>query len=401
MPAETAPTQSERVWLSRLRLTDFRNYKHLALELDGRPVVLTGDNGAGKTNLLEAVSLLSPGRGLRGAPFADLARFDGSGLWAVSGRLQGPDGSTDIGTGRELSPDGKAVSGRLVKIDGHPVRGPGKLAELLQIVWLTPALDGLFTGPAAERRRFLDRLITGLNPGFRRISGQFERAMRQRNRLLDSGSRDNRQFSGLETLMAESGAALAAARLEAVDQLAHAVLRKWSPAEENGNPGPFPWSTLTLEGDLEHDLRIMPSTEAEDHYLRVLRDNRERDRAARRTLIGPHRSDFLATHGPRNMPAGFCSTGEQKALLVGLILAHAELLRDLHGTAPLILLDEISAHLDEPRRKALFEEIISLSSQAFMTGTDHHIFSSFGSNAQFYSLQEGAIVDPLQNQNQR
>lgn len=392
MPPETAPRQSECVWLSRLRLTDFRNYRHLALELDGRPVVLTGDNGAGKTNLLEAISLLSPGRGLRGAPFADLARFDGSGLWAVSGRLQGPDGSTDIGTGRELSPDGSPVSGRLVKIDGNPVRGPGKLADLLQIVWLTPAFDGLFTGPAADRRRFLDRLIVGLDPGFRRIAGQFERAMRQRNKLLDSGSRNEAHFTSLETLMAETGAALAAARLEAVDRLAGAVVKKWQMPEQH-KPGPFPWSTLTLEGDLEHDLRLMPSCEAEDNYLRALQASRDRDRAARRTLVGPHRSDFLATHGPKNMPARFCSTGEQKALLVGLVLAYAELLRELNGTPPLILLDEIAAHLDEQRRKALFKEIISLSSQAFLTGTDLDIFSPIKARAQCFSLDNAAIMN--------
>ena len=354
--------------------------------------MLTGANGAGKTNLLEAVSLLSPGRGMRGTPFADLARFDGSGLWAVSAQLQGPSGPANVGTGLELSPDGTSVSGRIVKIDGHPVKGSGKLSELAQIVWLTPALDGLFTGPASERRRFLDRLIVGLDPGFRQLSGQFERAMRQRNKLLDSGSNDNSQFTGLETLMAESGAALAAARLEAVDRLAHAVINKWPPTGPAGDQSPFPWSTLTLEGELEHDLRIMPSSDAEDHYLRALADNRPRDRAAKRTLIGPHRSDFLAGHGPKKMPAKFCSTGEQKALLVGLILAHADILKELHGTAPIILLDEISAHLDEPRRKALFEEILSLSSQAFMTGTESEIFSPFGGGAQFYSLENAAIV---------
>ncbi len=388
---------AEKLWLSRLRLTDFRNYRQLSLELDGRPVVLTGENGAGKTNLLEAISLLAPGRGMRGTPFADLARFDGSGLWAVSARLEGPEGPTDIGTGREISPDRNSGSGRIVKIDGHPVKGSGRLSDLVQVIWLTPALDGLFTGPASERRRFLDRLIVGLDPSFRRLASQFERAMRQRNKLLDSGSHDKAQFTALETLMAESGAALAAARLEAVDRLARAVLKKWSGDKKADAPGPFPWSTLTIEGDLEHDLRLMPSSEAEDHYLRALHDNRERERAAKRTLIGPHRSDFLAGHGPKQMPAKFCSTGEQKALLVGLILAHAELLRDLHGVAPIILLDEISAHLDETRRKALFKEIISLSSQAFMTGTEREIFSPFEDGAQFYSLQNAAIVCGTEN----
>jgi len=384
---------SNSVWLSRLRLTDFRNYHQFTLELDGRPVVLTGENGAGKTNLLEAISLLAPGRGLRGIPLADLARFDGAGGWAVATHLQHPDGPVNIGTGLELSADGHPMSGRTIKIDGQVLKGSGKLGHLVQIVWLTPALDGLFTGPASERRRFLDRLIIGFNPGFRHLSGQFERAMRQRNKLLESGSHDDTQFIGLETAMAQTGAALAAARLEAVDGLAKAVLDKWQKPDQQGQQSPFPWSTLTLEGDLEHDLRIMPSSDAEDHYLRTLQSNRERDRAARRTLIGPHRSDFLAGHGPKKMPAKFCSTGEQKALLVGLVLAHAELLRELHGSAPLILLDEISAHLDERRRSALFREILSLSSQAFMTGTDHETFSSFGTDAQYFSLDKATIID--------
>lgn len=224
-----------RVYLSRLRLTDFRNYADLSLELDERPVVLTGDNGAGKTNLLEAVSLLAPGRGLRGAPFAELARFNGSGLWAVSALLQGLDGEVSIGTGLSLAP-GSGTTGRAVKIDGHAARGTALLGDHVQIVWLTPAFDGLFTGPASERRAFLDRLIAGLDPSYRSLAGHYERAMRQRNKLLEMDSRDGAEFAGLEMQMAESGAALAAARLVATDRLARAVADKWGPRPE----APFP-----------------------------------------------------------------------------------------------------------------------------------------------------------------
>lgn len=384
----TGPSSEQgRVYLSRLRLTDFRNYADLSLDLDERPVVLTGDNGAGKTNLLEAVSLLAPGRGLRGAPFAELARFDGSGLWAVSARLQGLDGEVGIGTGLALTP-GSGSIGRVVKIDGHAARGSGQLAEHVQIVWLTPAFDGLFTGPAGERRQFLDRLIAGLDPAFRTLAGQFERAMRQRNRLLEMDARDGAEFTGLEMQMAETGAALAAARLMATDRLARAVLDKWGHSAD----APFPWSLLSVEGTLESDLRVMASSDAEDRYLAQLRQNRERDRSARRALIGPHRSDFIATHGPKQTAAKFCSTGEQKALLVGLVLAYAELISENSGAAPLILLDEISAHFDATRRTALFAEIVRLKSQAFMTGTDRNVFSPFGDGAQFYSLGNAAII---------
>jgi DNA replication and repair protein RecF len=376
-----------RVYLSRLRLTDFRNYADLSLELDERPVVLTGDNGAGKTNLLEAVSLLAPGRGLRGAPFAELARFNGSGLWAVSALLQGLDGEVSIGTGLSLAP-GSGTTGRAVKIDGHAARGTALLGDHVQIVWLTPAFDGLFTGPASERRAFLDRLIAGLDPSYRSLAGHYERAMRQRNKLLEMDSRDGAEFAGLEMQMAESGAALAAARLVATDRLARAVADKWGPRPE----APFPWSLLAIDGTLETDLRVMPSSDAEDRFLAQLRDNREIDRAARRALIGPHRADLLVTHGPKQLAARYCSTGEQKALLTGLVLAYAELLAEVRGAAPLILLDEISAHFDATRRAALFGEIVRLRSQAFMTGTDQSVFAPFGAAAQYYSLGNGAII---------
>ena len=378
------------LWVARLRLTDFRNYPHLALDLDHRPVILTGANGSGKTNLMEAVSLLSPGQGLRRSTLEDMARHGGSGLWAVSAKIYGLSGVSDIGTGLALNPTGSGRGGRVVKIEGNVARGSGTLAEHLNMVWMTPALDGLFSGPAAERRRFLDRLILGLEPGHRKTVSQFERAMRQRNKLLDMNESDQVLFDGIERQMAELGVAVAAIRMHAVDRLAAAIEIKWPPE----NAAPFPWSTLSLEGVLEDALRDQQAAvDVEDMYARMLATNRGRDRAARRTLVGPHRSDLIVGHGPKAMPAKFCSTGEQKAMLVGLMLAYSELLKELHdGLAPIILLDEIAAHLDETRRNALFKEILRLGAQAWMTGTDKDIFMPFGSTAQFFSIDNADII---------
>jgi DNA replication and repair protein RecF len=249
-------------------------------------------------------------------------------------------------------------------------------------------MDGLFTGAASERRRFLDRLILCFDPGYRTIAGRFERAMTARNRLLSDGSRDNAQLSGFERVMAEAGIAVAAARLEAVAAMAAIVARR---KERDANSA-FPWSTLALEGEIESGLSEMPAVEAEDAYACVLRDTRERDRAASRTLDGPHRSDLVVGHGPKTIAARLCSTGEQKALLLGLVLAHAELLTERQeGAAPILLLDEITAHLDEFRRAALFDEILRLKAQAWMTGTDRNAFEALQGNAQFWQAGEGVL----------
>lgn len=376
----------ERLWVARLRLTDFRNYASLSLELDARPVALTGPNGAGKTNLLEAVSLLAPGRGLRRAPFAELTRTgaDGEAGWAVAARVNGPQGEADIGAG--LAPGGNG-GGRAVRIDGVPARGSGALGEHVRLVWLTPAMDGLFTGPAGERRAFLDRLIQSLDPGYRALLGRFERAMRQRNALLERGVMQPSQFEGLEMQMAESGVALAAARAEAVEWL------KAEAGEARGGSGAFPWATLALEGDLETRLERAAAIDVEDDYRAMLARGRERDRAARRTLDGPHRCDLLAGHGPKAMAARKCSTGEQKALLIGLVLAHARLARQRGGgTAPLILLDEIAAHLDSARREGLYEEILALGAQAWMTGTDAELFAPLGEEARRLGVENGGVT---------
>ncbi|PPC84173.1 MAG: DNA replication and repair protein RecF, partial [Hyphomicrobium sp.] len=267
--------------------------------------------------------------------------------------------------------------------------GSGVLADYLEIVWVTPAMDGLFTGPASERRRFLDRLILCFDPAYRTIAGRFERAMTSRNRLLSYGVRDDALLTGFERVMAETGVAVAAARLEAVSAMASVVARRKTRDPNSA----FPWSEFKLEGRLEDDLARMPAVEAEDVYAKVLRETRERDRGAGRTLDGPHRSDLAVGHGPKAMAARLCSTGEQKALLLGLVLAHAELLTERQeGAAPILLLDEITAHLDANRRAALFDEIQRLKAQAWMTGTDVAAFEALAGNARFWRVDESTIA---------
>ncbi|MGE5512435.1 MAG: DNA replication/repair protein RecF [Bacteroidota bacterium] len=367
------------MWIERLALTDFRNHRSLDLRLDRRPVVLTGANGAGKTNILEAVSLLAPGQGLRRAPYPEIARTEGNGAWAVAASVHTPDGRLEVGTG--ISPSAASDrSGRIVRINGEDQTGSGALADLLEVVWLTPSMDGLFTGPASERRRFLDRLILCFDPGYRVRVGHFERAMRQRNRLLEDGVVEHARFEGLEKIMAEAGVAVAAARAEAVAGLRAMIEERRVRSAQSS----FPWAEIGLEGALERDLAHRAAIDVEDAYIEVLRAGRERDRAAGRTLEGPHRSDFVVMHGPKSMPAHVCSTGEQKALLVGLVLAHAELVKQRRaGVAPILLLDEIAAHLDERRRAGLFAELVELGSQAWMTGTDRQPFAALLNDAQF------------------
>jgi DNA replication and repair protein RecF len=293
-----------------------------------------------------------------------------------------------IGTGFDHREAG-GRSGRVVRIDGESRSGSGALARELDILWLTPAMDGLFTGPASERRRFLDRLIPSFDPGYRTRLGQFERAMQHRNRLLADDVRDDARFTGLERIMAETGVAIAAARATAVAELGATIAARRETVRES----PFPWADLALAGALEADLATRPAVDVEDGYAATLRAARERDRAAGRTLDGPHRSDLVVGHGPKSMPASVCSTGEQKALLVGLVLAHADhIRRHRDGRAPILLLDEIAAHLDPPRRAALFEEIVALGGQTWMTGTDVEGFSALAGRAQFQRVDDGRLA---------
>ena len=276
-----------------------------------------------------------------------------------------------------------------MRIDGADQSGSGALGEHLDIVWLTPSMDGLFTGSASDRRRFLDRLITCIDPSYRALLGQFERAMQQRNRLLAEEVRDGARFEGFERIMADTGVAIAAARAVAVSELQAAIAAR----RDAGAGALFPWAELALVGTLEAALAERPAIEVEDTYFAQLGDGRERDRAAGRTLDGPHRTDLVVGHGPKELPAKVCSTGEQKALLIGLVLAHCDLVgqrRD--GAAPILLLDEITAHLDPARRAALFDEIVALGSQAWMSGTDPEAFARLAGRAQFHRVEEGFLT---------
>jgi DNA replication and repair protein RecF len=292
-------------------------------------------------------------------------------------------------SGRGSPERGTSERGRIVRIDGTAQSGSGILADYLEIVWVTPSMDGLFTGPGSERRRFLDRLILCFDHGYRTIAGRFERAMTSRNRLLADGVRDDAQLAGFERVMAETGVAVAAARLEAVAAMAAIVDKR----RDRDPQSAFPWSFFRLEGSIEDSLQRLSAVEAEDLYAQTLRQTRERDRAASRTLDGPHRSDLVVEHGPKGLAARHCSTGEQKALLLGLVLAHAELLTERQeGAAPILLLDEITAHLDADRRAALFDEILHLGAQAWMTGTDKQAFEALSGKARFWAVSEGKIT---------
>jgi DNA replication and repair protein RecF len=384
-------TSSTRIWIGKLTLTDFRNYRAAALLAAPNPVVLTGSNGAGKTNCLEAISLLTAGRGLRSLPFSELARSGGSGGWAVAAQMFIGEKETLIGTGIQLPLDGvlSARAPRTVKIDQAVAKGSGALAHV-RILWLTPAMDSLFTGPASERRRFVDRLAVSLDPGYAGAASAFDRAMRQRNKALE-GFTPPRLLDAIEAQMADAAVSVAAGRHRAIQSLASEIID-----ERDRTPGSvFPWAGLSLTGHLENQIGSANENEIRSSYERVLAESRERDRAAGRTLTGPHRSDIEVVHGPNVMPAKMCSTGEQKALLVGLVLAQARLIKGAaDGLAPLILLDEIAAHLDRGRRVALFSSIASLNAQVWMTGTDADTFAPLRevSAAQFFLVSNGAFV---------
>ena len=369
-----------KVFLSRLKLSDFRNYAALSLDLDARHVVLTGDNGAGKTNLMEAVSFLSPGRGLRRAAYADVARVGAEAGFSVFAELEGMDGPVEIGTGTAGAEEGQA---RRLRINGTTARSVDELLDHLRVLWLTPAMDGLFTGGSSDRRRFLDRLVLSLDPEHGRRATDYERAMRSRNKLLSEGRADPVWLTGLERQMAELGISMALARQEMLGLLAALV-------DKNHEGGVFPVADLALSGFLDGEWH-RPAFDLEEQYLEMMKNGRYRDASAGRTLDGPHRSDLLIRHRTKNMEAERCSTGEQKALLVGLVLAHTRLVANMTGHAPVLLLDEIAAHLDEGRRSDLFDLVDDLGGQAFMTGTDQSMFSALGERARYLTVANGTV----------
>ncbi len=372
-----------RPLVRRIMLRDFRSYATLDMTIERRLVVLCGENGAGKTNLLEALSLLSPGRGLRRAEFSQCARKDGAGCFSFSVEVEEDGERHQLGSGW-APPNGDGAASRTNRIDRAPVSSSSAFSEHVRVVWLTPSIDSLFSDPASERRRFLDRFVLAIDPSHGARVGQFERALRGRNRLLEEGARNASWLDAIEREVAELGVAVAAAQLECVRRLQALI------AAERDDASPFPWARLALEGEVEALAANGPAITAEDRYRAMLRDNRGRDAAAGRTTIGPHVGDLAVWHGPKDAPASSASTGEQKALLLGLVLAHARLVADMSGIVPIALLDEIAAHFDPRRRAALFDTLACLGGQVFLTGADPAAFADLDGRAQTFEISADA-----------
>jgi DNA replication and repair protein RecF len=373
--------------IRRLALTNFRSYRAAQVALDAAgPVVLTGANGVGKTNLIEAISLLAPGRGLRRATMEELAFAEGDGSWAVNAEIEGMLGLATLGTGIDPPAAEQAATTRKCRIDREPVASATAFADHLRVVWLIPAMDPLFNGPASERRRFLDRLVLAVDAQHSSRVAALDRSLRSRNRLLEDARGDAHWLDAVEHETAELAVAVAAARAETVARLSAALAATRDSAPQ------FPRAEIALDGWMEKLLPQTSATELEDRYRALLKENRARDAAAGRTLDGPHRSDLTVTHADKAMPAAQSSTGEQKALLIRLVLAHAGLIKDMTGTAPLLLLDEVIAHLDPARRAALYDALTALGAQVWMTGADPAAFGDIAERAQMLEVKNGAVT---------
>ena len=381
------PVPAARLAVTRVQLTNFRSYANAELAVSGRPVVLAGPNGAGKTNILDAISLLAPGRGLRGAKLSEHIRrgpkATSEALWAVAASVTRGAQSYDIGTGLTLGSGGGER--RAVRLNGVAAQSSADLGEIVQMIWLTPAMDRLFIEGASGRRRFLDRLVLGFDPGHARRAMRYETAMRERARLLKLGPRDPLWLDGLEAEMAKASAALAMSRANTAARL-NAMLA------ERGEAGAFPCAQLAVEGEIDVLLQEFGAN-TESKMCALFARARIPDAESGHTTFGPHRSDLAVRHTQKRADARECSTGEQKALLVSIVLADAwELTRARDGLAPLLLLDEIAAHLDARRRAALFEEIIALGAQAWMTGTDLSLFDSLSAGADIFTVENSRFV---------
>jgi DNA replication and repair protein RecF len=381
-PVGASASIEARLAVTRLVLTNFRSYARGEIAISGRPVVLAGANGAGKTNILDAISLLSPGRGLRGATLGEHVRkgpsIPSDALWAVAATVSRAGEPYEIGTGLTLGPNGGER--RKVHLNGAPSNNAADLAEIVQMAWLTPAMDRLFIEGASGRRKFLDRLVFGFIPEHARNATRYETAMRERARLLKYGPRDPAWLDGLESEMSDTGIAIATARAEGVARLNKAL-------EARGVAGAFPSASLALAGDA--DTILAESADAASEYRQNFARSRIRDAEAGRTTFGPHRSDLVVRHVQKRTDAAECSTGEQKALLIAIVLAHAwESSHIRGGRAPILLLDEIAAHLDARRRAALFEEILALGAQAWMTGTDIEMFAPLKTRADLFAVSD-------------
>jgi len=373
-------------FIRRLTLSNFRSYHAAQVRLDRPgPIVLTGANGAGKTNLIEAISLLAPGRGLRRATMEELAFSEGDGAWAISAEIEGMLGLATLGTGIDPPAGEESAPSRKCRIDRESVGSATAFADHLRVVWLTPAMDPLFNGPASERRRFLDRLVLAVDAQHSSRVAALERSLRSRNRLLEDSPGDSHWLDAVEHETAEVAVAVAAARAETAKRLSAALEASRDNALE------FPQAQIALQGWMEQLLPDHSAVEIEDRYRALLKENRARDTAAGRTLDGPHLSDLVVTHAGKNIPAADASTGEQKALLIRLVLAHAGLIKQMTGFAPLLLLDEVVAHLDPSRRAALYDALSLLGAQVWMTGADPAVFGDIVGRAQVFLVRSGVV----------
>ena len=375
--------------VTRLDLTAFRNHRATRIESAAPVVVLNGPNGAGKTNVLEALSFLAPGRGLRRcrlseADYRGMDHGNGGAPWAVAAELVTCDGPVRIGTGRDPQrPADTGTERRLLRIDGAPVRGQQALAERAAVVWLTPEHDRLFAESAGTRRRFLDRLVSAHDPDHVGRVSAYEHALRERSRLLKGPSRDPGWLDALERRLAAGGIAIVAARHHLIARLSTALAAE---------TGPFLAPEIAAAGTLEGWLEREPALVAEDRMREALAAARDADAAQGGAAIGPHRSDLTARHPGTGEDARDCSTGEQKAMVIAIVLAYARLVAADRGAPPLLLLDEAAAHLDAGRRAALFEALAALRASAWMTGADRSLFSALGDRADFLSVQDGRVT---------
>ena len=369
--------------IRKLTLSNFRNYHAATLEAGGDTMVLVGPNGAGKTNLIEAISFLAPGRGLRRATLDEVAFSEGDGAWAVAAEIEGALGLATLGTGIERPADDGPATARKFRIDREPVASATAFAEHVRVIWLTPAMDSLFVGAPSERRRFLDRMALAVDADHGGRINALERALRSRNRLLEDPRPDAHWLDAVEHETAELAVAVASSRVETVRRL-DAVLGSRKDAA-------FPPADIALDGWMEQLIPAHPAGEIEARYRALLRDNRPRDAAAGRTLDGPHLTDFAVTYAAKGLAAADASTGEQKALLIGLVLAQARLVADMTSFAPLLLLDEVVAHLDPARRAALHVELAALGAQVWMTGADPALFAELADNASVVEVDAGRL----------
>ncbi len=368
--------------LRRLDLTSFRNYPQLRLTVTSDPVVLVGPNGGGKTNILEVVSLLSPGRGLRRAALADMQSRNAAAPWAVVAEIENPAGFCTLATG--LDPDATGTPRRVVRVDGKPARGQASLAEAFSLSWITPELDRILAEGQTARRKLLDRLVYGFDPAHAGRVTRYEDAMRERLRLLRDGPVEPAWLNALEDTMAATGVAIATARRQMVAQLNGQMAHV-----QDG----FPVAELELDGMVEALLREQPALTVEEMLRGQFAGARAQDGQSGTTSLGPQRSDLRVTHQPQQMPVELCSTGEQKALLITIMLCHAQLLRHWRGAAPVLLLDDIAAHLDGARRAALYDWLRQTGSQFWLSGTEPALFAGLQDTAQFFQVQQG--VRPL------